>query len=77
MWARQVQRWSNLDFEGPARDGFAVDWPIRYIDLAPWYTYVEKFVGVSGIKDGLEILPMGIFFGLLEIIAWRIISVKR
>ena len=61
MWARQVQRWSNLDFEGPVRDGFAVDWPIRYIDLAPWYTYVEKFVGVSGNKDGLEILPDGDF----------------
>ena len=44
MWARQVQRWSNMDFEGPARDGFAVDWPIRYKDLDPWYTYVEKFV---------------------------------
>ena len=40
MWARQVQRWSKYDFEGPARDGFAVDWPIRYDDLAPWYTYV-------------------------------------
>ena len=61
MWARQVQRWSNLDYEGHARDGFAVDWPIRYIDLAPWYTYVEKFVGVSGNKDGLEILPDGDF----------------
>ena len=61
MWARQVQRWSNLDFEGPARDGFAVDWPIRYKDLDPWYTHVEKFVGVSGNKDGLEILPDGDF----------------
>jgi len=61
MWARQVQRWSNLDFEGPARDGFAVDWPIRYKDLDQWYTYVEKFVGVSGNKDGLEILPDGDF----------------
>ena len=61
MWARQVQRWSNFDFEGPARDGFAVDWPIRYNDLDPWYTYVEKFVGVSGNKDGLDILPDGDF----------------
>ena len=61
MWARQVQRWSNMDFEGPARDGFAVDWPIRYKDIDPWYTYVEKFVGVSGNKDGLEILPDGDF----------------
>jgi len=48
LWARQTQRWSDFDFEGPARDGFAVDWPIRYKDLAPWYSYVEKFIGVSG-----------------------------
>ena len=61
MWARQVQRWSPFDFEGPARDGFAVDWPIRYNDLESWYTYVERFVGVSGNKDGLDILPDGDF----------------
>ena len=61
MWARQVQRWSPFDFEGPARDGFAVDWPIRYNDLADWYKYVEKFVGVSGNKDGLDSLPDGDF----------------
>ena len=61
MWARQVQRWSPYDFEGPARDGFAVDWPIRYKDLADWYSYVEYFVGVSGNKDGLDILPDGEF----------------
>lgn len=61
MWARQTQRWSNFDFEGPARDGFAVDWPIRYEDIAPWYSYVEKFAGISGNKDGLEELPDGEF----------------
>ena len=61
MWARQVQRWSDYDFEGPARDGFAVDWPIRYADLAPWYSYVERYVGVSGNKDGLATVPDGEF----------------
>ncbi|MGZ5219245.1 MAG: GMC family oxidoreductase N-terminal domain-containing protein, partial [Chitinophagaceae bacterium] len=61
MWARQTQRWSDYDFEGPARDGFAVDWPIRYKDLAPWYSYVEKFAGISGNKDGLDTLPDGEF----------------
>ena len=61
MWARQTQRWSDFDFEGPARDGFAVDWPIRYKDLAPWYSYVEKFVGISGNKDGVDALPDGEF----------------
>jgi len=61
MWARQTQRWSKYDFEGPARDGFAVDWPIRYNDLEPWYSYVEKFAGISGNKDGLDILPDGEF----------------
>src|ERR1700733_5050236 len=53
LWARQTQRWSDLDFEGPARDGFAVDWPIRYKDLEAWYSYVEKFAGIAGNRDGL------------------------
>ncbi|QHV93622.1 GMC oxidoreductase [Spirosoma endbachense] len=61
MWARQTQRWSDFDFEGPARDGFAVDWPIRYADLAPWYSYVERFAGITGNKDGLDTLPDGEF----------------
>jgi choline dehydrogenase-like flavoprotein len=61
LWARQTQRWSNFDFEGPARDGFAVDWPIRYQDIAPWYSYVEKFAGISGNRDGLAELPDGEF----------------
>ncbi|MCK8494417.1 GMC family oxidoreductase [Spirosoma sp. RP8] len=61
MWARQTQRWSDFDFEGPARDGFAVDWPIRYADLAPWYSYVERFAGITGNKDGLATLPDGEF----------------
>jgi choline dehydrogenase-like flavoprotein len=67
MWARQTQRWSNFDFEGPARDGFAVDWPIRYKDIAPWYSYVEKFAGISGNKDGLASLPDGEFLPPLEL----------
>lgn len=61
LWARQTQRWSEFDFEGPARDGFAVDWPIRYADIAPWYSYVEKFAGISGNRDGLPQLPDGEF----------------
>lgn len=61
LWARQIQRWSDFDFEGPARDGFAIDWPIRYRDLAPWYSHVEKFAGVAGFRDGLAELPDGDF----------------
>jgi choline dehydrogenase-like flavoprotein len=57
LWARQTQRWSNYEFEAPARDGFAVDWPIRYQDLASWYSHVEKFAGISGNKDGIDNLP--------------------
>ena len=67
MWARQTQRWSEFDFEGPARDGYAVDWPIRYKDLAPWYSYVEKFAGISGNKDNLPSLPDGEFLPALEL----------
>ncbi|HOX82882.1 MAG TPA: GMC family oxidoreductase [Chryseolinea sp.] len=67
LWARQTQRWSDFDFEGPARDGFAVDWPIRYADIAPWYSYVEKFAGISGNKDGIATLPDGEFLPPLEL----------
>lgn len=61
LWNRQTQRFSDFEFNAPARDGFAVDWPIRYADLAPWYSHVEKFIGVSGNKDGLAQLPDGEF----------------
>ena len=66
IWARQTQRWSKYDFEGPGRDGFAVDWPIRYDDLAPWYSHVERFAGISGDKDGVETLPDGEFLPAFE-----------
>lgn len=67
IWARHTQRWSDFDFDGPARDGFAVDWPIRYNDLAPWYSYVEKFAGISGNRDGIDNLPDGEFLKPLEL----------
>ena len=67
MWARQTQRWSDFDFEGPARDGFAVDWPIRYKDIEAWYSYVEKFAGISGNKDGIDSLPDGEFLPAWEL----------
>jgi choline dehydrogenase-like flavoprotein len=67
IWARQTQRWSNFEFEAPARDGFAVDWPIRYQDLAPWYSKVERFVGISGNKDGAYNLPDGEFLPAWEL----------
>ena len=61
MWGRQVYRWSDLDFEANARDGHGVDWPIRYADIAPWYSHVERFIGVTGNKEGLSQLPDGEF----------------
>ena len=61
MWYRQCYRWSDLDFAANAREGIAVDWPIRYADIAPWYDYVERFAGVSGRAEGLPQLPDGIF----------------
>jgi choline dehydrogenase-like flavoprotein len=66
LWARATQRWSKYDFEGPARDGYAVDWPIRYEDIAPWYSHVEAFAGISGNKDGLDTLPDGEFLPAWE-----------
>ncbi len=67
LWARHTQRWSDFDFTGPARDGYAVDWPIRYKDIAPWYSYVETFAGISGNKDGIDSLPDGEFLPPMEL----------
>jgi glucoside 3-dehydrogenase (cytochrome c) catalytic subunit len=61
MWGRCVYRWSDLDFEANAREGIAVDWPIRYRDLAPWWSYVERFVGIQGRRENLPHLPDGVF----------------
>ncbi|WP_343703635.1 GMC family oxidoreductase [Chitinophaga sp.] len=66
MWGRQVYRWSDIDFEANARDGHGVDWPIRYKDIAPWYSYVEKFAGISGQKENLPQLPDGEFLAPME-----------
>ncbi len=60
-WGRWTQRWSEEDFEANAKDGVGTDWPIRYKDLAPWYSYVEKFAGISGNRDGLPQIPDGEF----------------
>ena len=61
LWGRQSYRLSDLDFEANAKDGIAIDWPIRYKDLAPWYDHVEKFAGISGSLEGLAHLPDGQF----------------
>lgn len=61
LWARACYRWSDLDFEANLRDGHGIDWPIRYKDIAPWYDYVESFIGVSGNRDGVGVVPDGVF----------------
>ncbi|MBS1667406.1 MAG: GMC family oxidoreductase [Bacteroidetes bacterium] len=65
-WGRQCYRLSDLDFEANMKEGISVDWPIRYRDVAPWYTYVEKFVGISGKPEGLPQLPDGAFLPPME-----------
>ena len=66
-WGRQSYRWSDFDFEANAKDCVAVDWPIRYKDLAPWYSYVEKHVGISGEALGLPQLPDSEFLKPMEL----------
>jgi len=61
LWARQCYRWGPIDFEANLRDGIGVDWPIRYEDIAPWYDYVEQFIGISGQKEGVASCPDGVF----------------
>lgn len=66
MWGRQCYRWSDLDFDANAKDGNGVDWPIRYKDIAAWYSYVEQFVGISGSVENLPQLPDGEFLPPME-----------
>jgi len=66
MWARQSYRLSEMDFEANTKDGHGCDWPIRYGDLAPWYSHVEKFIGVAGSADGLPQLPDGDYIPAFE-----------
>ena len=66
-WGRQSYRLSDMDFEANVRDGIAVDWPVRYKDIAPWYDYVETFIGVSGQAEGVPQLPDGKFLPPMEL----------
>lgn len=66
MWARECQRWSNFEFTSPAKYGYGIDWPIRYKDIAPWYSHTELFAGICGNRDGLEAMPDGEFLPPFE-----------
>lgn len=65
-WGRATQRWSEFEFTAPKRFGYGIEWPINYADVAPWYSHVEKFIGICGSKDGLEAMPDGEFLPPFE-----------
>ena len=67
LWGRQVYRFSDLDFTANKNDGHGIDWPIRYSDIAPWYSHVEEFIGVSGEQLGLPHLPDSEFLPPMEL----------
>src|SRR6476620_8035077 len=67
IWGRACARWSEYDFTSPLRNGYVVDWPVRYNDMAPWYSHVERFIGVCGTKDGIEAMPDGEFLPAYEL----------
>lgn len=67
MWGRQSYRWSDIDFTANAKEGIGTDWPIRYKDIEPWYTHVEKFAGISGSKENLAVLPDSHFVPAMEL----------
>ena len=67
LWGRQSYRLSDFDFEANAKEGIAIDWPVRYKDLVAWYDYVERFAGISGSKEGLAHLPDGQFLPPMDL----------
>ncbi len=60
-WGRQSYRMGDIDFKAASRDGYGENWPIQYSDLVPYYEEVEKYVGISGMSEGLDHLPDSIF----------------
>lgn len=67
IWGRACQRWSDNEFKAPAKYGYGIEWPIGYDDIAPWYSHVEKFIGVCGNEDGIEAMPDGEFLPPFEL----------
>ena len=67
MWGRQSYRWSDFDFDANAKDGIAIDWPIRYADLAPWYDHVERHAGINGSHENMPQLPDGQFLPPMQL----------
>jgi len=67
IWGRACARWSEFDFTAPIRYGYAIDWPVRYDNMAPWYSHVERFIGVCGTKEGIESMPDGEFLPAYEL----------
>lgn len=67
IWGRACQRWSDYEFKAPAKYGYGIEWPIGYDDIAPWYSHVEKFIGVCGNEDGIEAMPDGEFLPPFEL----------
>lgn len=61
IWGRATQRWSEYEFSAPEKFGYGIAWPISYADIAPWYSHVEKFIGICGNRDGLASMPDGEF----------------
>ncbi|MDZ7694081.1 MAG: FAD-binding protein [Balneolaceae bacterium] len=66
-WGRQCYRWSPMDFQANAKEGIAIEWPITYEEIEPWYDYVEKFAGISGREEGLPQLPDSQFLPPMEL----------
>ncbi len=66
-WGRQSYRFNKWDFEANLKDGYGTDWPIRYEDMADWYSYAERFAGIQGSLEGLEVLPDGDFMPAMEL----------
>src|SRR6202043_2753801 len=67
IWGRACARWSRSDFTAPQRYGYGIPWPIGYDDVAPWYSHVEKFIGVCGTREGIETMPDGEYLPAYEL----------
>ena len=66
-WARASDRMAGYEFKAASRDGYGMDWAVSYADMSPYYDRVERFIGVSGAREGFAQFPDGEFLPVMPL----------
>jgi choline dehydrogenase-like flavoprotein len=59
FWGRGSARFGDIDFKAASLDGFDVDWPVDYAEMAPYFARAEKYMGVASTVQNRPSNPDG------------------